>query len=125
MKRFDIRNKKSGHITHSYKALSPMQPQSEWGLLERVKPEMQCSEEEKLEGERIESVDEMTGEVRVSYRLPQTYEVIETDITAEIDAEKTKREELRAKIKNVKAATTVAALRGTLEALIEHLGLDK
>lgn len=146
MNRYDIRDIKSGLITASYIADAPMSHHSEWGLLERLKWEDEVTEEEKVEAiEVIEHeisplipadpnaeppLDEVPAVIRKQYRLPQTYEVIITDITAEIEAENAKRTQIRTLKQRVKALAnqedlTNAEIKEALMKLIKAMLLNK
>jgi hypothetical protein len=107
-----------------------MEHQRGWGELERVKPELECTEEEKLEGIREEIVDLLTGEKRIVYHLPQTYTVEVTDITAELAAGKAKEQTRRDLVARLKATVVPATtnnsnqLRPILADILELLKLD-
>jgi hypothetical protein len=136
MNRYDIRNKRSGRITHSYPGETQRPHNIAWGLLERSIWKSNATPEELLEvisetqveihpripgvpavnrkeylvgevwkreenctPEEIEAAEEsITIEVkpavpekpaifRAQVRLPQTYEVVVTDLKPELDAE--------------------------------------
>lgn len=85
MKRFEIKNLRTGKITHRYDDENEHPHNRAWGELERIKPEADCTPVELSESlERIEETLE-DGTVLVKHHLPATYEVIITDITEEVE----------------------------------------
>lgn len=77
MKRYDIKQKDTGAITHSYTAESPQEHQAGWGTLEWTEavPVLDA------DGAPVLGEDGLPLTTEVVH--PQTYEVIETDITFE------------------------------------------
>lgn len=125
MNRYEIKDIASGIVTHGYEAEEPIAPQPEWGLLERDKPALQCSQEELDSAIDAYVVGEgfSTEEWKV---LPQTYEVIVTNIDeviAEREAKKSNKEKALERLKeaDVDSAFKSLAVRAIIKDLIALL----
>lgn len=125
MNKYEIKDIASGIVTHGYEAEEPIQPQPEWGFLERNKRADECSQEE-LDS-AIDSFVEGEGFDAVEWKvLPQTYEVIVTNIdavVAEKEAKRSNKEDALARLKeaDVDSAFKSVAVRAIIKDLISLL----
>lgn len=121
MNKYEIKNIASNVIAHGYEAEVPVAHQPEWGYLERSKPASECSEQE-LE----DALDTyMEGEIEFK-TLPQTYEVVVTNIDAiveEREAAKIAKESALDRLQSCDpdSATTIASLRTIVKDLLAAL----
>lgn len=96
MNRYEIKNKRTGLVTHVYEQDTPPEHHPLFGDLERLKLESECSELELSESlETIVETDPETGIEKVLRRLPQNYEVIITDLTPVIEEQNQRRTQIR------------------------------
>lgn len=149
MKRIVIKDK-NGVQTHSTEMPDPTdwiernREVNSWGLLERLKFEDDCTPEEiasALEVQDIEVSPAIPGDpdaepptedtpavIKKRYRLPQTYQVVITDMQAEIDAENTKKAALltlknRIEALDGQADLTATELKESARKLVKFLRL--
>lgn len=146
MNRYDIKNIKSGIITHSYTGKSAMPAQPEWGSPERLKWKDEASPDEIADSIGETEIEirpaipanpladpptpDMPALTRKQIKLPQTYQVTVSDISANEQAEtdrQTQIKTLNARIKALagQADLTVADVKEAIFKLIKRMGLNK
>jgi len=117
--RYQIRDKASGKITHQYEADAPMPHQPEWGSLARQVPKLDAQGKPVLDAQ----------DRPVMETLPQTYEVVVTNIDAEVSAREAKKADRQARVARIQAlsldaldsASTVAQVKAAVRALLKEL----
>ena len=117
--RYQIRDKASGKITHAYEANAPTKHQPEWGLLERQVPKLDAQGKPVLDAQGKPVME----------TIPQTYEVVVTNIDAEVAARQAKVSERQARAARIQAlsldaldsSSTVAQVKAAVRALLKEL----
>lgn len=146
MNRYDIKNIKSGIITHSYTGTSAMPAQPEWGSLERLKWKDEASPEEIADSIGETEIEirpaipanpladpptpDMPALTRKQIKLPQTYQQIITDTSADEQAETDRRTQIktlksRVKVLANQADLTTAEIKEAVFKLIKTMVLNK
>lgn len=130
MNKYDIKDKKTGTITHGYIAPSAHPHHPGWGELERFKWEDEATVTEKADAIATNSIEYQPGLMRTRLTLPQTYDVIITDLTADEATEATRITQvktLKQRVKSLAGQTdlTAAELKEAVMKLIKAMVLDK
>lgn len=137
--KYEIVNKKSGKVTHYYVDDSPHTHQPEWGFLPRLKWADEATPGEIADSTSSEDVvlkpcphddENCVPVVKKRYSLPQTYDVIVTDLTSEEQAEQTKKNQVnnlkqRLKVLSEQNDLTAAEVKEAIMKFIKFKALAK